>query len=134
MILHDVGPPIVYCNYNHTVSVEGDKVSLICSAINDVDAIHSLQVNWYKGNQLIPNETHVTIHNKIDKTFRQLNSTLLLDPVNRSDHGIYTFRAINHPNCSSESRINLTVQCTVDIHMYTVAGYLVYNEHILFLF
>ena len=119
MILHGVGPPTVYCINNHTVSVEGDKVNLICTAINDVDAIHSLQVKWYKGDQLIPNETHVTIHNKIDKTSRQLNSSLLLDPVNRSDHGIYTFKALNHPYCSSESKINLIVQCMVDTYVYS---------------
>ena len=123
MILHDVGPPIVYCINNHTVSVEGDKVSLICSAINDVDANHSLQVNWHKENQLvIPDGKRTIVHNKIDKFSRQLNSTLLLDPVNRTDHGIYTFRAFNHPNCSSESRINLIVQCMVDSYACTVAG------------
>ena len=105
------------------MSVEGDKVSLICSAINDVDANHSLQVKWYKENQLvIPDGKRIIVHNKIDKFSRQLNSTLLLDPVNRTDHGIYTFRAFNHPNCSSESRINLIVQCMVDSYAYTVDG------------
>ena len=118
--MYDVGPPTVYCNKNHTVSVEGNKVSLTCTAINDIDAIHSLQVNWYKGNQLlIPNENRVTVHNKTDETSRQLNSTLLLDPVHRSDHGIYTFRAFNHPHCYSESKIELIVHCTVELYAYS---------------
>ena len=123
--MYDVGPPTAYCISNKTVSLEGDKVRLICTSINDVDAIHSLQVNWYKGNQLvIPNGKRIIVHNKTDKTSRQLNSTLLLDPVNCSDHGIYTCRAFNHPDCYSDCIINLTVQCTVEFicmqHIVTV--------------
>ena len=115
--MYDVGPPTVYCINNHTVSVEGDNVSLICIAINDINAIHSLQVNWFKGNQLIPNGTDV-IHNKIDKTSRQLTSTLIFDPVNPSDHGIYTFRAFNQPESYSESKIEFIVECTVELCAY----------------
>ena len=112
--MYDVGPPTVYCINNHTVSVEGDKVNLICTVINDVDAIHSLQVNWYKGDQLVtPNGKHITVHNRSDKSSGQLNSTLSLDPVNRSDYGTYTIKAFNDRNSCSESRITLTVQCTV---------------------
>ena len=102
------------------MSVEGDKINLICITINDVDAVHSLQVKWYKGNQLVvPNGKRVIIHNETDKTSRHLNSTLLLDPVNPSDHGIYTIRAFNYEDCYSESRINLTVQCMV-YHMLQI--------------
>jgi len=94
------------------VSPEGDKVNLICIAINDVDAIHLLHVNWYKGNTLVmPNMKHIILYNETDKASRQLNSTLLLDPVNRTDHGEYTCRAFNHPDSYSESKTNLTVQC-----------------------
>ena len=118
--MYDVGPPTVYCIKNHTVSIEGDKISLNCNAINDIDADHSLQVNWYKGNQLvIPNENSVTIHNKTDEVTRQLNSTLLLDPVNLTDHGIYTCTALNHPESYSECRIDLMVQCMVDSYTYS---------------
>jgi len=47
----DAGPPIIHFISSCTVSLEVDKVNLTCSAINDIDAIHSLQVNWYKGNK-----------------------------------------------------------------------------------
>ena len=124
----DVGPPTVYCINNHTVSVEGDKVSLICTTINDVDANDSLQVNWYKGNQLVtPNGKHITVHNISDKSSRQLNSTLSLDPVNRSDYGVYTIRVFNDRNSYSESRINLTVQSMVaqfkTVYIYIYSNY-----------
>ena len=127
--MYDVGPPTVYCINNRTVSVEGDRATLICTVINDVDAIHLLQVNWYKGDQLVtPNGKHITVHNKNDKSSGQLNSTLSLDPVNRSDYGVYTIRVFNDRNSYSESRINLTVQCTVAqfitvyIYIYTYAA------------
>jgi len=98
------------------VSLEGTKINLICNAINDVDAIHSLQINWYKGNTLvIPNGKRITLYNVTSEPSRQLNSTLLLDPVNRSDDGEYTCRAFNHPNSYSESKTNLIVQCKVII-------------------
>ena len=121
--MYDVGPPTAYCINNKTVSLEGDKVRLICTSINDFDAIHSLQVNWYKGYQLvIPNGNRVFVHNMTDKTSSQLNSTLLLDPVNPTDHEIYACRALNHPESYSECSIDLTVQCTVDLYTYRVAG------------
>ena len=79
-----------------TVSLEGDKVNLLCVAINDVHANYSLQINWYKGNKLItPNGKHTLIYNETDKTSRQLYSTLLFDPINYADDGEYTCRASN---------------------------------------
>ena len=111
MISH-VGPPEVIFISNHTVSAEGDKVSLICIAINDVDAIQSLQINWYKGNKLvIPNGKRIILHKEPDSVSRQLKSTLLLDPVNRTDDGEYTCRAFNHNDSFSELNTTLTIQC-----------------------
>ena len=96
------------------MSIEGHKVHLICTAVNDVNAIHPVQINWYFGNQLVmANVTHIIIHNETDTTSRQLKSTLLLDPVHPSDHGVYTCRALNRHDSYSESRINLTVKCAV---------------------
>ena len=119
--MYDVGPPTAFCINNKTVSVEGDKVSLLCTAINDINANHSLQINWYKGNQIvIPNGRRIIVHNKTDKTSMQLNSTLLFDPVNRNDHGIYNCRALNYPpDCYSECITNLIVQCTVDSYAHS---------------
>ena len=66
------------------------------------------------------NGNRVIVHNKTDKTSRQLNSTLLFDPVNRIDHGIYTCRAFNHPDCCySESKMELIVQCMVELYAYS---------------
>ena len=109
-----VGPPSITFISNHTMSVKGRKVRLICAAINDVDAIHTLLVHWYLGNQLVmPNGRRITIHNKTDTTSIQLKSTLLLDPVLPNDHGVYTCRALNRHDSYSESRTHLNVECAI---------------------
>ena len=114
MYIYNVGPPIIIAISNTTVSLEGKKVRLTCVAINDVDATHSLQINWYKRNKLVMSDgKRVILYNKTDKPSRQLTSMLLLDPVNRTDDGEYTCRAFNHPDSFSESRTNLTVYCEV---------------------
>jgi len=99
-----IGPPIIHFISNHTVSLEGDKVHLICIAINDVDAIHPLQINWYKRNK------HIILNNETTKS-RQLNSTLLLNPVNYTDDEEYTCRAFNHQDSYSELKTTLIVEC-----------------------
>ena len=98
------------------MSPEGDKVNLICSVVNDVDAIHPLQIYWHKRNELVtPNGRHIIFYNEADNATRQLNSTLLLDPVNRTDDGVYTCRAFNRNDSFSESKTTLTVQCMLVI-------------------
>ena len=97
---------------NHSVSLEGDKVILLCITINDVHANYSLQINWYKRNKLITSDgKHILVHNEAIDYYRQLKSTLILDPVNHTDDGVYTCKAFNHPDLYSELRMNLTVEC-----------------------
>ena len=88
---------------------------MVCTAINDVDAIHSLQINWYKGNKpVLSNEKDIVVYNEPDKNVsRQLSSTLLFNPVSRTDDGEYTCQAFNHNNSFSEAKTNLSVQCMV---------------------
>ena len=96
------------------MSLEGNKVSLVCVAINDIDAYHSLQIHWYKRNKhVISNGKNILLYNKTDNVSRQLSSTLLLDPVSRTDDGEYTCRAFNHNDSFFEAKTNLSVQCTV---------------------
>ena len=109
-----VGPPVVTFISNNTVALEGKKVNLLCNATNDVDAIHPLRINWYKGNTLIiPNGNSVLLHNETTNASGQLKSTLILDPVNISDDGAYKCRAFNHPSLYSELITNLTIECEI---------------------
>ena len=50
-----------------------------------------------------------------DEGGKHLNSTLLLNPVNRTDDGVYTCRAFNRNDSFSESKTTLTVQCMLVI-------------------
>ena len=114
MYLYCTGPPIITYISNQTVSPEGNKVSLVCFAINDVDAIHPLQINWYKGNKpIISNGKHIVVYNKPDNVSSQVSSTLLFDPVRHTDDGEYTCQAFNHNDSFSEAKTNLSVQCMV---------------------
>jgi len=107
-IYASLGPPINFSN--HIVLLEAQKVNLICIA---ADPIHSRQINWYKGNNsVMPDDNRIILY---DEPAKCLNSTLLIDPVNRTDDGIYTCRAFNHNGSFSESRINLTIECMVVI-------------------
>ena len=111
----NVGPPIIIFISNDTVSLEGSKVNLFCAVINDVDAIHPLQVNWYKRNKLItPHGKQIVIHNENVNAHRFLNSTLLINSVNHTDDGEYKCQAFNHHDSFSESKkTNLVVQCMI---------------------
>ena len=116
------GPPVIIFISNSTVSMEGDKVNLLCTAINDVHTNHSLQINWYKGNDLIiPDSKHISLYNETVKNSRQLKSILTLDPVNPTDDGVYTCRAFNHPDLYSESKTNLSIECELTITAKFVA-------------
>ena len=114
-----VGPPIIVSISNYTVSLEGDKVNLLCVAINDVHANYSLQITWYKGNKLITSNDseHILIYNEANKTSRQLRSTLLFDPINHTDNGEYTCRASNHPDSYSELKTDLDVECKRTVYI-----------------
>ena len=94
------------------MSLEGDKINLHCTVINDVHANYSIQVNWYKGNKLIkPEGERILLYNESTKDSMQLKSILTLDPVIPNDDGLYTCRAFNHPDLYSESNTNLTIEC-----------------------
>ena len=85
---------------------------MLCIAINDAHANYSIQINWYKGNVLIvPNGKRILLYNETTKDSKQLKSTLILDPINSTDDGVYTCQAVNHPDLHSESQANLTVEC-----------------------
>ena len=109
----NTGPPIIKFITNHTVKQEGQKVNLICSAVNDFDAIHPLQINWYKGNKLVIQiERQVVLYIAPDNVSREQNLTLTIDQVNHTDDGEYTCRAFNHNDSFSELKTSLTVQST----------------------
>ena len=87
------------------VTIEGDKVKLICNATNDEDSTDP--INWYNGTQLLrPDGKHVIIYNEHDNVTNQLHSILVLDSVNHTDDGEYICQAFTYPFCFVENTIN----------------------------
>ena len=87
--------------------LEGRKTILVCNATNDVDAVNKVQITWFYKNltslhQVVPDNHRVIIHNVENSTTRQLHSTLFLDPINRTDEGVYVCKASNHPQSNTE--------------------------------
>ena len=104
------GPPTSVVNES-TSSFEGKKVKLMCQATNDIDAPHPVQVNWYKGNQLLqPDGGRVLVYPKLN-TSNMIVSVLLFDPVNHTDDGDYTCRSFNDPLSFTDVTTSLTVEC-----------------------
>ena len=95
-------------------------MNLLCTAINDIHTNYLLQINWYKGNELIrQKQKRILIYNIENVISRQLTSSLLFDPIKYADDGEYTCRAFNHPDSYSEAKTTLTVECEVaTIHNY----------------
>ena len=82
--------------------------------MNDVHSNYSLQINWYRGNALIiPNGKRILVYNGTVMASRQLNSTILFDPISHSDDGEYTCQAFNHPDSYSKLKTNVTVECEI---------------------
>ncbi|XP_065904619.1 basement membrane-specific heparan sulfate proteoglycan core protein-like isoform X2 [Dysidea avara] len=106
------GPPKITYTSSATVSFEGRKVKLTCNATNDVDAVHPVQIKWYnsKGKQVQTVNKHILIYSNTNSITGEIQSVLLFDPVNRTDTGMYTCRAYNHPQCYNEDKVNLIIE------------------------
>jgi len=91
---------------------------LICNATNDVDAINPLSIDWYnfKRIKLEADDRHVLVYNTTDTVTGQVQSMLLFDPVNHTDSGEYTCRALNDDDCYTEDKTNLTVECECSVN------------------
>jgi len=109
------GPPTIQHISNNTVTVEGNKTTLMCSATNDKDAVILLTIVWYnsKGEQLKSNDDRLLIYNTNDPFSGQVQSVLLFDPVNHTDSGEYTCHAFNDDDCYTELSTNLIVECKI---------------------
>ena len=83
----------------------------MCNATNDIDAPYPVQVDWYKGSQLLkPDKGRVMVYSKVN-TSDKVVSVLLFDPVNHTDDGEYTCRSFNDPLSFTEVTTTLTVEC-----------------------
>ena len=120
-----LGPPTITSVSNDTTAVEGSKVSLICNATNDVDALDDVKIVWLQKiskdlKKIIRTSDNVLIYNKTDSSVGKVHSVLLFDPVNHTDDGEYICRALNHHLSYTEENTCLKVKCKLMHHVSTL--------------
>ena len=110
--MYTAGPPTITFITTNTTVFEGDKVQLVCGAVNDEDALYALQIIWYKRSAgiTIPLSEMPRCYNDTCNN-GTLTKQLLLDPVSHYDAGEYICRAFNHHQSYTESTTFLTVEC-----------------------
>ena len=106
-------PKITYISPDMTY-IENTKVSLVCNATNDADAVDEVQITWFYKNSTslyqVTSNNNRKIHNVENSTSRQLYSVLLFEPVNRADEGEYICRANNHLQSKTELSIKVAIK------------------------
>ena len=95
--------------------VEGDSVSFVCEATNDLNAIIDVTIIWFDDNdysQDLLNSDRVNITNTMETgPNRTVMSTLTIGPVIHQDAGQYRCQALNHVLLRVNDTTQLTVQC-----------------------
>ena len=97
-----------------TTSVEGGKVSLMCNATNDADALDEVKIVWLRKISKDLKEkikSSENIYNQTDPSTGKIHSTLLFNVVTHTDDGEYICQALNHPLSYSEKLINMVIEC-----------------------
>ena len=100
---------------NSTTVVEGDNISFVCNATNDIKATIDVTIIWFdendhSGDLLNSSRVTITNTNETDPS-RTVMSTLTINPVIHQDAGQYRCQASNHPVLRVSETTQLTVQC-----------------------
>lgn len=113
-----VGPPnITFINDSVTV-LEGVKVNLSCIVNTGTGCKHPLDIQWYKSGSILRANQRVDIYNITHEVTGYVQSVLSFDPVNHTDNGVYTCRALSKPESYTEANVSLTVEC--ELHIYSI--------------
>ena len=104
-------PPKVELSSTKVDAVEGQNVTLTCTATNDDDSPYGAQVSWVgpNGQAIVNNNKDFYISNiKIENV---VTSALKMRPINHKQTGVNKCRATNHPSSSTEMEFTITVEC-----------------------
>jgi len=123
LLVHEhtfIGAPIITSVSKDTVSAEGSSVTLMCNATNDIGAIEELKIVWLqKTSSLREQEMEIKgyklIYSTADSFAGKIHSLLQFYSVNRTDDGEYICRAFNHPKSYTEAKVNLTIECKLNV-------------------
>ena len=107
--------------------IEGDNVSFVCEADNDLDATINVTIRWFdNNNHRIRNgdDDRVTISTTMETgPNRTVMSTLTIDQVVHQDAGQYRCEALNYHDLTDSSVTRLIVECklTSSLSVHTSA-------------
>ena len=99
--------------YDSVTVVEGENITFVCEANNDLDATIDVTIRWFYVNQsrLMNNDRVKIINTNENGTNRTVMSTLTIDPVIHQDAGQYRCVAVNHDLLTASDTTQLTVEC-----------------------
>ena len=103
-----------------TTVVEGESVSFVCEADNDLNATINVTIRWFDNNnhKLRNGDDRVTISNTMETgPNRTVMSTLTIDPVIHQDAGMYRCQALNYRDLTDSSVTRLMVECKLIISL-----------------
>ena len=104
-------PPTIELSTTEIDAVEGQNITLTCTATNDVDSPYDAQVSW-RGptGQVITNNNRDFYISNI-KIGNVVTSALKMKPINHKQTGVNKCIATNHPSSSTEMNFIVTVEC-----------------------
>ena len=111
---------------NNDPVVEGESVSFVCEANNDLNATINVTIRWFGNNnhRVRNSDDRVTISNTMETgPNRTVMSTLTIDPVIHQDAGQYRCEALNYHDLTDISVTRLIVECklTISLSVHTSA-------------
>ena len=91
--------------------MEGQNITLTCTATNDDDSPYDAQISWIDptGKVISSNNREFYISNI--KLGNVVTSALKMRPINHKQTGVNKCRATNHPSSSTEMNFTVTVEC-----------------------
>ena len=106
-----VDPPSIELSSTKVDAVEGQNITLTCTATNDDDSPYDAQISWIDptGRVISSNNREFYISNI--KLGNVITSALKMRPINHKQTGVNKCRATNHPSSSTEMNFTVTVEC-----------------------
>ena len=91
--------------------VEGENITFVCEATNDLNATIDVIIRWFNQSRLMNNDRVTIINTNETGPSRTVMSTLTINPVIHQDAGQYRCVAANHDFLTVSDTTQLTVQC-----------------------
>ena len=104
-------PPTIELSTPKIDAVEGQNITLTCTATNDVDSPFIAQITWLgpMGQVIQSNDRDFYISNI--RIGNVVTSALKMKPINHKQTGVNKCRATNHPSSSTEMDFTVKVEC-----------------------